>query len=244
MSHRLKTLKMNFISLLAKPSHNSNSYNNGNKSNSKPLNSGPGQVSGQSEYNPRNRQNLSPLTISCPYCEKSHCIHTCSGFLNLSPEDRGKFAGSKSLCFNCLVSGHSNTEWRSKKCKKCDRKHNTLLHFESKTITCTASSASNEIWDNNQSHLTNPLSNWEANISTLPTKTTHMQVLIPGQVLLATAVVDALAEDGSKKSATSSTATVVVYFANCLSELVNYSGYQRCSVVTMSCSLWQTALRL
>lgn len=180
---------------------NSNGYNNGNKSNSKPLNSGPSQVSRQSQYNPNKRQNLSALTISCPYCEKSHRIHTCSGFLNLSPEDRGKFARSKRLCFNCLVAGHPNTECRSKNCKRCDRKHNTLLHLESKTTACTASSASNEICDNGQSQLTKPLSTSEANDSALPTKTRNMQVFIPGQVMLATAVVDILAEDGSKKSA-------------------------------------------
>ena len=46
-------------------------------------------------------------------------------------KDRKNVAFNSKLCFNCLSSGHVTKDCKSKNsCKKCQARHNTLLHVE------------------------------------------------------------------------------------------------------------------
>ena len=66
-------------------------------------------------------------------CQELHPIWKCSKFKELSVQERYNIAKERNLCFNCLMQNHHAINCRSKLlCRKCGRRHNTLLHFESK----------------------------------------------------------------------------------------------------------------
>ena len=68
-------------------------------------------------------------TTNCPKCSENHGIFNCSDFNSLSIEDRVQFVKNNKLCFNCLRTGHSSKDCKSKSgCRICKKRHNTLLH--------------------------------------------------------------------------------------------------------------------
>lgn len=58
----------------------------------------------------------------------NHYIRNCSEFLKLSPVDRTTRAKQLNLCINCLRFGHKNFVCKLSNCRKCNGRHNTLLH--------------------------------------------------------------------------------------------------------------------
>ncbi|GAB0091320.1 hypothetical protein DMENIID0001_061490 [Sergentomyia squamirostris] len=65
---------------------------------------------------------------NCLCCSESpHSIHKCRKFLNQSAEERFNTVKKLSLCRNCLANHKTNT-CKYYKCKKCQVKHNILLH--------------------------------------------------------------------------------------------------------------------
>ncbi|CAK9806969.1 hypothetical protein ANTQUA_LOCUS5085 [Anthophora quadrimaculata] len=68
--------------------------------------------------------------VSCPVCKQPHYINQCQEFLKQSPRDRYKTVKSLNHCINCLHSNHSFTQCRASTCRKCGKKHHTLLHLE------------------------------------------------------------------------------------------------------------------
>ena len=49
-------------------------------------------------------------------------------------DDRRALVKEKGLCFNCLLPGHRVVQCRLKMtCRKCGRRHNSLLHWESRS---------------------------------------------------------------------------------------------------------------
>ena len=101
--------------------------------------------------------------LGCSYCQGEHFISYCEKFKGLSPKDRFEAVKKASLCLNCLRNNHRHSECSSPRCRKCSRKHNTLLHFErqspietsnlertdqapsaSKSTTCALASISSE----------------------------------------------------------------------------------------------------
>nr|CAI5818586.1 unnamed protein product [Callosobruchus analis] len=64
----------------------------------------------------------------CHICSGSHFIYHCKRFAGLSISDKYKEIYKNKLCSNCLRIGHQRYECRSSPCKKCNLKHNTLLH--------------------------------------------------------------------------------------------------------------------
>ena len=48
---------------------------------------------------------------------------------------------TKGLCFNCLRPGHRSEQCNVSTCKKCKRKHNSLLHLEANNNSRTTSTA-------------------------------------------------------------------------------------------------------
>lgn len=69
----------------------------------------------------------------CAYCNSSdHYIGSCPSFIVLAPTQRFEAAKQRSLCINCLRSGHFATKCTSNsRCRKCRSLHHTTLHFDS-----------------------------------------------------------------------------------------------------------------
>ncbi|XP_039307953.1 uncharacterized protein LOC105202487 [Solenopsis invicta] len=67
--------------------------------------------------------------VSCAFCKGEHYIQNCSNFLKLSPQERSEKVKQLRLCTNCLRKGHYS-ECTFRACRKCNSKHNSLLHFE------------------------------------------------------------------------------------------------------------------
>lgn len=66
-------------------------------------------------------------------CTSSHPLFQCPRFRSKSPSSRRSFLKGKILCFNCLRSGHVVGECpSSSRCRKCQGKHHTLLHHDSR----------------------------------------------------------------------------------------------------------------
>lgn len=66
----------------------------------------------------------------CTYCTQNHYICHCKEFASRSIPERQDFVKKNNICFNCLVKGHTVSKCRqSTVCKKCGRRHHTLLHF-------------------------------------------------------------------------------------------------------------------
>nr|XP_043065771.1 uncharacterized protein LOC122321020 [Drosophila bipectinata] len=60
-----------------------------------------------------------------------HHLAGSADFLALSVEQRRSMAKEKSLCFNCLRSGHFTRQCESKfNCRTCHGRHHTLLHVQ------------------------------------------------------------------------------------------------------------------
>lgn len=72
---------------------------------------------------------FSANTLSCNFCNKDHTIYNCNRFLDLNAKDRLTEVNRLKLCVNCLRNNHSTSQCRSMHCRKCNNKHNTLLHF-------------------------------------------------------------------------------------------------------------------
>lgn len=64
----------------------------------------------------------------CVVCHKNHPIYSCQVFIDYSFQDRLKVVRANKLCENCLRPGHTSYDCRYGPCKRCDKKHNSLLH--------------------------------------------------------------------------------------------------------------------
>ncbi|KAG5894791.1 hypothetical protein JTB14_005227 [Gonioctena quinquepunctata] len=67
----------------------------------------------------------------CVFCkDHHHYIQACSKFLKLPVQERIEQIKLIKLCINCLRGNHLNKYCFSGHCRKCNGKHNTLLHIE------------------------------------------------------------------------------------------------------------------
>lgn len=102
--------------------------------------------------NPRNSNhsnNTKPIHVktfvaevdtSCTYCSQNHYICHCKDFAQLEIPKRQEFVKANGICFNCLVKGHSVFRCRqSTYCKKCGKRHHTLLHGQARINPVTES---------------------------------------------------------------------------------------------------------
>ncbi|KAJ8957213.1 hypothetical protein NQ318_007775 [Aromia moschata] len=86
-------------------------------------------------FKPKNQSNAYVNTnnkVICYYCKRPHTIYKCETFLKHSPADRMTEARKVNLCINCLRPGHTGLECKLSNCKICGRKHNSLLHIDTK----------------------------------------------------------------------------------------------------------------
>lgn len=69
----------------------------------------------------------------CFYCKGNHLIYHCKDFLELPPSQRFSEIKKYKACINCLRRGHSAQECNGSSCRTCNKRHNTLLHFDTST---------------------------------------------------------------------------------------------------------------
>lgn len=85
------------------------------------------------KYEKRPQKKYNEGAMKCSFCSGSHSVYTCSELKKYEPAKRFEKVKEKKLCFVCLQA-HKIGECNSKfKCKLCDKKHSTLLHFEKKS---------------------------------------------------------------------------------------------------------------
>lgn len=105
-----------------------------------------GPPSGRDNSRPRpqsrrvniNHANIStPSSTQCRLCPSSeHPIRQCPKFLQMNIEDRTLNIRDLGLCFNCFAKQHLLKDCTSHfNCRKCHKRHNTLLHSESENST-------------------------------------------------------------------------------------------------------------
>nr|CAI5820879.1 unnamed protein product [Callosobruchus analis] len=123
-------------------------------------------------------------TKTCIVCQKgSHRLFACEDFLNLEPEKRLKEVEKPKLCLNCLQAGHTRQNCNSGTCRKCNKKHNTLLHTDAQSSGDTKPQESSKTSERQ----TNGSEIAQVNLSTtLVCSKAHQQ----HQILLSTAAVD------------------------------------------------------
>ncbi|XP_018374674.1 PREDICTED: uncharacterized protein LOC108768655 [Trachymyrmex cornetzi] len=64
----------------------------------------------------------------CHVCSKNHSIIFCDSFKQLDHSKKLEAVKKAGLCFNCLRSNHQVSSCNAGNCKKCEKRHNTLLH--------------------------------------------------------------------------------------------------------------------
>ncbi|CAK9799145.1 hypothetical protein ANTPLA_LOCUS1910 [Anthophora plagiata] len=69
-------------------------------------------------------------SVNCPICKGKHFIQACDQFLKLDTRSRLQEVKKAKLCVNCFRSGHKIFQCKYGNCRQCNKKHNTLLHFE------------------------------------------------------------------------------------------------------------------
>jgi hypothetical protein len=67
---------------------------------------------------------------TCVYCNSAHSIFQCESFCSLTPQDRYTAIKEKNLCLNCFGSHKTGSCKSLNSCKKCMKRHHTLLHFQ------------------------------------------------------------------------------------------------------------------
>ncbi|XP_018367012.1 PREDICTED: uncharacterized protein LOC108763673 [Trachymyrmex cornetzi] len=78
--------------------------------------------------------NIATSDLSCPQCKETHPLYYCKSFLKLPIEKRISVVKRAHLCANCLRSNsHNAKDCNSSACRKCKKKHNTLLHLSNST---------------------------------------------------------------------------------------------------------------
>lgn len=134
----------------------------------------------QTSYKNFDKQ-MSNSSKNCLFCNDTHSIYKCPKFSAKPAKERFEWAKNKRLCTNCLCDSHKVTECKSKhNCKKCNKKHNTLLHFDSiKNIIVSSASAMTAI---------EPVLNIQATVAIQKSMS----------VLLATAFVGVFTRNGNK----------------------------------------------
>ncbi|XP_017484424.1 PREDICTED: uncharacterized protein LOC108373092 [Rhagoletis zephyria] len=138
-------------------------------------------------------------THKCIKCgSTNHTIPKCSTFSSMSIQDRRLLVEDKPLCFNCLRAGHTSSTCVSKfRCRRCNRRHHTMLHAESSgpipEIPLTAPAASPHVsvkpfgsitagkpWST-AAHVSQPLSSFVTPIDSdaLPVSEKYRKALLP-----------------------------------------------------------------
>lgn len=138
------------------------------------------------------------LCIICK--EDNHPVYLCAEFLKSTITERRNKVRSNNLCWNCLKQGHQAQSCLSRSCKRCNQKHNSLLHTDSNTNSSTQgkeTKVNSEIVGEPQTQNSlivshDEIGNKEAEHSTVMVARGHSK----SEVLLSTAVVQVEDSEG------------------------------------------------
>ena len=72
------------------------------------------------------------ISRKCSLCRGEHVLHKCPLLLAMTFTERHEAVKRLRVCFNCFYSGHSVKDCTRGNCKKCGKKHHTVLHRENK----------------------------------------------------------------------------------------------------------------
>ncbi|CAH0723437.1 unnamed protein product, partial [Brenthis ino] len=64
---------------------------------------------------------------TCEVCKGTHRIYDCENFKSKTIEERQALVTNLRLCRNCLRRGHDVYYCRARSCRKCKRRHNSLI---------------------------------------------------------------------------------------------------------------------
>lgn len=129
------------------------------------------------------------LNTMCALCKGDHYIHNCKEFAKLSYTDRKNVVEKNSLCYNCLIPYHIVLRCKQKsKCRRCGKRHHSLLHPESKN---------NDQGPEGPSHKQTPEQPEIANVTVDSNVATHTADDLAFNVLLATALVKVKSKNGA-----------------------------------------------
>lgn len=70
----------------------------------------------------------------CAMCKGKHPLYSCQAFLDIPLQDKYKLIQSNHLCENCLRQGHAANDCRYGPCRKCNKKHNSLIHKDDEHV--------------------------------------------------------------------------------------------------------------
>lgn len=174
-------------------SHNSHSHNSSQYENKKhtPHNISHCNVSTNKPQLPQDRQ--SRIYKSCIKCNGMHPLYSCQRFINCDLESKLKLIRDHKLCENCLRSGHTSDTCEFGTCKKCNQKHNTLIHNDNASSISFHSPMTAEKCNANAGTL--PI---QVNNAHIQTKTTSTAM---HPVLLSTALVEVADSNGTYHTA-------------------------------------------
>ncbi|XP_045471824.1 uncharacterized protein LOC123678716 [Harmonia axyridis] len=71
--------------------------------------------------------------LTCYFCKKEHSIYQCEKFRELDIPARIDQVKMLKLCTNCFDPNHINNDCKRSNCRICKKRHNTLLHLNSKS---------------------------------------------------------------------------------------------------------------
>ncbi|KAJ8941096.1 hypothetical protein NQ318_019101 [Aromia moschata] len=105
-----------------------------------------GKRASNDQIKPKSRSHgFHTQTVTCPMCESNHFLYRCREFSKMSNNQRAKKVKDLNLCENCLHAGHKADACKYGSCKKCQLKHNTLIHVESSVMTTPNTSNTNSL---------------------------------------------------------------------------------------------------
>ncbi|XP_063544363.1 uncharacterized protein LOC134752623 [Cydia strobilella] len=107
-------------------------------------------------YSKFNNSDILSLTQSrsCKVCKSqlSHPLFKCEYFLQQNTQTRNDIVRQHTFCINCLGFHHISTCKSTNRCSICNKKHHSLLHYETQSNTThSLQSADSNINNNNNS---------------------------------------------------------------------------------------------
>lgn len=80
----------------------------------------------------KSKANNKKADMSCSVCKAGHQTFKCPDLVKLSVQHRIDKIRNAKLCLNCLRSGHQATQCPYGVCRRCNKKHNSLLCLQSR----------------------------------------------------------------------------------------------------------------
>lgn len=131
---------------------------------------------------------------TCKFCSNdTYKIFHCNKFLQLAEADRLNWVQQQKMCVNCFKTDHTAKTCTSGCCKKCEKKHNTLLHLGKQSQRQRRPALQTQESSTSKANPNSSPSNAVAVTSAATNVTTGRQ----GYVLLATAKVIITAPNGA-----------------------------------------------